>query len=288
MSDLFTQVGADVCQPETTTPVTVIHSAEVLGRPFQIYGTAENPLFLATDVAEWIEHSNVSSMLSSVDEDEKEYHKHSLENSGAGNPNKWFLTENGLYEVLMLSRKPIAKQFKKQVKEILHEVRTKGGYIAAKAEESLEELCLRTNNALMAAIERQKKQLEEARATIARKDDQLELAAPKVAFVETFATSTKGNILVRDFAGMLARSLGMRGFGQNALFAWLKKHGFMNLNRYPSQYAKDLMLLESTEGFHVHHDGTTGVHHCTRITPKGQTYFFEKIKKQFEEEGRWW
>ena len=35
-----------------------------------------------------------------------------------------FLTEDGLYEVLMQSRKPIAKQFKKGVKQILHEVRT--------------------------------------------------------------------------------------------------------------------------------------------------------------------
>ena len=66
MSDLFTQVGADTCQPETT--LSVIKNAEVLGKPFQIYGTVENPLFLAKDVAGWIEHSDVSTMLRSVDE----------------------------------------------------------------------------------------------------------------------------------------------------------------------------------------------------------------------------
>ena len=39
------------------------------------------------------------------------------------NREMWFLTENGLYEVLMQSRKPIAKQFKKQVKQILDKPR---------------------------------------------------------------------------------------------------------------------------------------------------------------------
>ena len=48
-----------------------------------------------------------------------------------GKPHKqWFLTEDGLYEVLMQSRKPIAKQFKKKVKEILKEIRMTGKYVA--------------------------------------------------------------------------------------------------------------------------------------------------------------
>ena len=44
---------------------------EVLGKEFKIYGTIEEPLFLAKDVAEWIEHSDVSKMIRSVDEEEK-------------------------------------------------------------------------------------------------------------------------------------------------------------------------------------------------------------------------
>ena len=139
-----------------------------------------------------------------------------------------------------------------------------------------------------ATMKRQQEELRQARSTIAQQSEKLELAAPKVAFVETFATSTTGNILVRDFAGMVSRSLGMRGFGQSALFKWLKDNGYMNLNRYPSQRSSDMKLMKSTEGFHVHKDGTTGTHHCTRITPKGQTYFFEKIKAQYESAGRWW
>lgn len=93
---------------------------EVLGKEFKIYGTIEAPLFLAKDVANWIEHSDVSKMMKSVDEDEKV--KNIVRTLG-GNQEMWFLTEDGLYEVLMQSRKPIAKQFKKQVKEILKSLR---------------------------------------------------------------------------------------------------------------------------------------------------------------------
>lgn len=93
---------------------------EVLGKEFKIYGTIEEPLFLAKDVAEFIEHSDVSKMMKSVDEDEKV--KNIVRTLG-GNQEMWFLTENGLYEVLMQSRKPIAKQFKKKIKEILKSLR---------------------------------------------------------------------------------------------------------------------------------------------------------------------
>lgn len=104
----------------------MIYNQEVLGKEFHIYGTVEEPLFLAKDVAKWIEHSDVSMMLRKIDEDEKLIQ--TLFVSGQ-NRNMWFLTENGVYEVLFQSRKPIAKQFKKQVKTILKEIRKTGGYI---------------------------------------------------------------------------------------------------------------------------------------------------------------
>lgn len=107
----------------------LIKKQDVLGKCFKVYGTAENPLFLAKDVAEWLEHSDVSTMLRNVDEDEKVTN---IVCTLGGKQNAWFLTENGLYEVLMLSRKPIAKQFKKEVKKILHEIRMTGGYTVPK------------------------------------------------------------------------------------------------------------------------------------------------------------
>lgn len=124
--------------------VSEIKSAEILGRHFTVYGTAENPLFLAKDVATWIEYSvgNVSEMLRSVDEDEKckvfctltklmkpsQSSTYSTSTTTNGGANRWFLTEDGLYEVLMQSQVPIAKQFKKAVKQILKDIRRNGFY----------------------------------------------------------------------------------------------------------------------------------------------------------------
>ena len=51
--------------------LTVIQQQEILGKPFTVYGDFENPLFLAREVAEWIEHSNARVMLQTVDEEEK-------------------------------------------------------------------------------------------------------------------------------------------------------------------------------------------------------------------------
>jgi prophage antirepressor-like protein len=98
----------------------VIDSRIVFGKKLTIYGTIEKPLFLAKDVAEWIEHSDVSTMLRTVDDAEKL--THTIYASGQ-NREMWFLTEDGLYEVLMQSRKPIAKQFKDRVKAILRDIR---------------------------------------------------------------------------------------------------------------------------------------------------------------------
>lgn len=105
----------------------VLNEQEVLGKQFRVYGTAEEPLFLAKDVAEWIEYdtSSVHKMLANVDDDEKV--RKNVPTLG-GTQESWCLTENGLYEVLMQSRKPIAKQFKKEVKEILKTIRKHGIY----------------------------------------------------------------------------------------------------------------------------------------------------------------
>ena len=48
-----------------------VETATILGKEFVIYGTIQDPWFKAKDVAEWIEHSKVSAMVDSVDDDEK-------------------------------------------------------------------------------------------------------------------------------------------------------------------------------------------------------------------------
>jgi prophage antirepressor-like protein len=171
--DLFSPVGAEDLQLESA--ITAFHTAEVLGHEFQIYGTAKEPLFRAKDVAELLEHSNVSSMLLAVEDDEKVIKQfYTL----GGMQNVWFLTEHGLYECLMLSRKSAARQFKKQVKQILTEIRTNGAYVHATPEETLEELSMRAMRGLQAAIERQKMQIEE-------QQKQLLIQKPDVEYTKT-------------------------------------------------------------------------------------------------------
>ena len=102
-----------------------------MGKEIDVYGSAENPLFKAKDVAEWIEHSTITRMLELVDNEEKGVYQLS---TPGGNQNVWFLTEDGLYEVLMQSRKPIAKQFKKGIKDILKSIRKTGSYSVKKEE----------------------------------------------------------------------------------------------------------------------------------------------------------
>ncbi|WEV14831.1 Bro-N domain-containing protein [Clostridium perfringens D] len=106
--------------------LVIIEERKVLGKDLKVYGTKDNPLFLAKDVANWINHSDRTKMLKGVDEEEKV--KNIVLTLG-GNQEMWFLTEDGLYEVLMQSRKPIAKQFKKEVKKILKQIRTTGGAV---------------------------------------------------------------------------------------------------------------------------------------------------------------
>lgn len=103
----------------------IIDNREVLGFDFKVYGDFDSPLFLAKDVAIWIDNKQPSQMVELVDNDEK---LKCLVNISGQSREMWFLTEDGLYEVLMQSRKPIAKEFKKKVKEILKELR-KGNQI---------------------------------------------------------------------------------------------------------------------------------------------------------------
>ena len=106
--------------------LTVIQETEILGKKIKVYDNIETPLFLASDVADWIEHSQTSKMVKSVDDDEKLIGTLFL--SGQ-NRDTWFLTEDGLYEVCMQSRKTIAKKIKKEIKQYLKSIRLTGAAI---------------------------------------------------------------------------------------------------------------------------------------------------------------
>ncbi|HEM4763734.1 TPA: hypothetical protein U1062_000741 [Streptococcus suis] len=116
----------------------VIHTDNFHGHPLDVYGDFENPLFMAREVAEMIEYTktsqgyyDVQAMLRKVDDDEKVKCtplEGTTKNFRSGQT-MWFLTEYGLYEVLMRSSKPKAKEFRKAVKQILKEIRTQGYYM---------------------------------------------------------------------------------------------------------------------------------------------------------------
>ncbi|MGG0202620.1 BRO-N domain-containing protein [Bacillus anthracis] len=78
------------------------HESYIIPHRIEKGGSKEEPLFLAKDVGTWIEHTDLSRMVGLVDEEEKL--KRTLYVSGQ-NREMWFLTEDGLYEVLMQSRK---------------------------------------------------------------------------------------------------------------------------------------------------------------------------------------
>ena len=86
----------------------IIKSATILGKELKIYGDLENPLFLAKDIAEWIGHSDVSKMCINLDDDIEKLIRTIF--VAGQNREVIFLTEDGVYEVLFTSRKPIAKE----------------------------------------------------------------------------------------------------------------------------------------------------------------------------------
>lgn len=184
-----------------TNQIQVLKQTELLGHQFTVYGTPEDPLFRASDIALVLELSNVSDMVSRVDQEEA-----TKLNLGSKQGETWFLTEDGIYEILMQSRKPIAKQFKKGVKRILHEVRTTGGYLATKPDDTPDEIMAR---ALLVAQETMKKRderislLEHQNAqkdeTIALQSAELKEAAPKVEYYDE-ALSANGTYTTMQIA----------------------------------------------------------------------------------------
>lgn len=157
--------------------VKVLTKAEVLTKEFILYGTVEEPLFLAKDVAEWIEYdlSSINKLVQNVDDEEK---VRSIIPTLGGEQEMWMLTEDDVYEVLMQSRKPKAKLFKKEVKSILKSIRLNGGYIANQEQLTPEQIVA---NALIVAqniINNQNRQIEEMSVKMSeleKKSDYLDL-----------------------------------------------------------------------------------------------------------------
>lgn len=244
----------------------VIKEQKVLGKVFRIYGTVSNPLFLAKDVAEMIGHSAVHMMIKQVDEDEKV--RNSVSTPG-GVQESWFLTENGLYEVLMQSRKPIAKEFKKEVKNILKQMRLTGGSVVSGREEDFVEFYFSrfSDNTKLAMV----KDLQEQNSKM---KNLIQEQSKSVAFVKLVndATGTKS---MKEFAD----SLGIVGLGRNTLYDLLREMGIILYNdTIPYRKYIDQGYLTVNESI-----ARNGELVCsTRITPKGQLWLTKKLLKHLD------
>ena len=244
----------------------IIDEREILGKQFRIFGDFENPLFLAKDVAEWIEYdtSSINKMLNNVDETEKV--RKNVPTPG-GNQEMWFLTEDGLYEVLMLSRKQIAKEFKKQIKEILKTIRKNGMYVT--------ERLLDNPDLAIQAFTKLKEEREKRKELEAKIEEQ----KPQVLFANTVKSSYT-SILV----GELAKILTQGGFktGQNRLFDSLRKDGFLISRQgtdynMPTQKSMELGLFEIKESTVNNPDGSIRISKTPKVTGKGQEYFINRF-----------
>ena len=248
--------------------INVIDEREVLGFDFKVYGDADNPLFLAKDVAKWIEHSNPTEMVKNIDEDEK---LNSTIFSGGQNREMTFLTEDGLYEVLMQSRKPIAKAFKKEVKKILKQIRQTGGYIPTNEEDDDETIMAK---ALLIA----NKTIEKHKEIIANQRKQLEEQQPMVDFANAIA-ETSDSIDVGTFSKLLKDENVFVG-GRNKLFQWLRDNKFLMKDNEPYQKYIDNGVFEYVEYTYKTPYGEK-LGHKTKISPRGQIYLVEKLRKLF-------
>lgn len=128
----------------------LLEKISILNNELTIYGEYNNQLFDANEIAKIIENKNVSQMLKNVDDDEKFLEDFKTENGKI--IRKWYLTEDGIYEVLFQSRSQIAKSFKKEIKKIIKEIRNKGGYILINKNDNEESIKNRINLILEEAL----------------------------------------------------------------------------------------------------------------------------------------
>lgn len=245
--------------PGTEPSLNKVNMMEVLthtiicGKEFDVYGTAENPLFKAADIAEMIEHSNTSKMIKDAELDETECVSATL-GTLTNSYTALMLTEDGLYEVLMQSRKPIAKQFKKGVKKLLKDIRLQDRQPMTMLE------------ALKMALAAEEKRLA-LEARVGELVDTVNEFRPKVDNYNQFL-SIDDSITV----SCVAKKFGLSATKLNRI---LKEEGVQYKPKgrsfwLPKQGYEDWFMVKD-----VKYDGDTRLTSQTRVSPLGE----EKIKE---------
>ena len=226
------------------------------------------PMFCLADVCKALDIKNATDVAKRLDDDERT--RLNLGRQGETN----FVTESGLYAVILRSDKPNAKKFRKWITgEVLPSIRKNGGYIAGQETLSDEELMAK---ALLVANNK----IAERDKIIEQKQARIEQMKPKEIFADAVATSHT-SILVGDLAKLICQN----GYqiGQKRLFDWLRANGYLIKSggsyNMPTQRYVEQGLFEIKESNLVNPDGSVRITRTPKVTGKGQVYFVNKFLK---------
>lgn len=220
------------------------------------------PWFVGKDIAEILGYANASKALADhVDNDDK-LNNESL--SSLGQRGGWLINESGLYSLVLSSKLPSAKRFKKWVtSEVLPSIRKNGGYILGQETLSDEELMAK---AILVA----QKKIAERDKIIEKQRLKIEADKPKTIFADAVSTSHT-SILIGDLAKLICQN-GVQT-GQKRLFQWMRENGYLMKSgasyNMPMQRYIEQGLFEVKESSVQNPDGSVRVTRTTKVTGKG-------------------
>ncbi|SCM96438.1 Antirepressor, phage associated [Bacillus mycoides] len=230
----------------------------------------EDVWFVAKDVCEVLEIKNTTMAMQKLESDEvTKFNLGSL--SGETN----IINESGLYSLIMTSRKPQAKAFKKWVtSEVLPSIRKHGAYMT---DQVLEQAVTNPDFAIGLLTK-----LKEEKEKLAAAQQQIVQQQPLVTFAEACMQSDK-SLKVSEVAKLAAKH--NIKIGQRQLFAKLREWNLMfKRSTEPTQPAVEKGLFEITQGVKQKPSGEPFTWTTTYVTPKGQAYIIDRLKKEQEQE----
>lgn len=235
------------------------------------------PLFCLLDLCKAIEISNSRNVAARLDEDTVQ----TLDTTDTMGRMKQivFVSEAGMYEVILRSNSEKAKSFRKWVcGEVLPSIRKSGGYMVAKADETPEQLMARALEVAHETLARRDAALKQAETKNFELQCENEQLKPGATFAKAVETS-KHSILVGELAKII-RQNGVE-IGQNRLFEVLREKGYLckkgEMYNQPTQKALDMKLFEIKKTVIQKPSGETIVTTTTKVTGKGQIYFVNKF-----------
>lgn len=224
------------------------------------------PWFVGKDVAVILGYAKPENAIAThVDIDDKTTTL--IQGNGSNYKSKTILiNESGLYSLILSSKMPNAKKFKRWVtSEVLPSIRKHGVYMTDQKAYDI----AHNPNALADLLLQVGEQLK-------KKDLMIQEMQPKVLFADAVSASHT-SILVGELAKILKQN-GVN-IGQNRLFAELRDRGFLIKRRkgsdwnMPTQKSMELGLFEIKETIISHADGHTSINKTVKVTGTGQQYF---------------